>query len=77
MARAYNRMPHELGRLPVTYYQTLVNHLLDQSKPTSSGEGGVGDGGTFRSEDVDDEGRVVDVNVDDLIRQGRVKGIGR
>lgn len=76
VARFYNRMPHELGKLPLTYYQTLVNHVQDTLRPTRTDETPKGEG-TFSSSDVDDSDGVVSVDVDALIRQGRTVGIDR
>jgi hypothetical protein len=70
LAKAYGFKPHELGRLPLTYYQTLVLGITE-SAPKSKSE----DEGEFDLDDVDDTDKVVEIDVDELIRQKRITGV--
>lgn len=72
LAKAYGFKPHELGRLPLTYYQTLV---LGISEQPAAAKGPKGEG-RFDVDDVDDADQVVDIDVDELIRQKRIVGTG-
>lgn len=54
-------MPHELGKLPLTYYQTLVDMLRSMREAENQTSG-------------DDE--VLDVDVDALVRKGQRSGFG-
>ena len=59
------RLPHEL-RIPLTYFQTLVDFLREEqtaTPPTRNGDDG-------ENEDV------VSVDVDELIRKGKRSGFG-
>lgn len=58
-------MPHELGKLPLTYYQTLVNHLREETASSQP-----------RNGDDDENEDVVSVDVDALIRKGQTTGFG-
>jgi len=55
-------LPHELGKLPLTYYQTLVDTLRDMRAAEIAAARGEDD--------------VIDVDVDAMIRKGRRAGFG-
>jgi len=59
------RLPHEFGRLPLTYFQTLVDQLVAHNEreygPTRNGSG------------LDDDDEEL-VDVDELIRKGQAQG---
>lgn len=62
-AHFWRRLPHELGRLPLTYFQTLFEATLETAPEPPTRNGG------------DDENEdVVSVDVDDLIRKGQRQG---
>lgn len=56
------RLPHELGNLPITYFQTLVERLVAQNRPQS------------RNDSAGDGTELADVDVDALIRKGQREG---
>ena len=59
--RVWWRLPHELGQLPLTYYQTLVDALRDMRA----------------AEDAPiTEDDALDIDVDAMIRKGRRTGFG-
>jgi hypothetical protein len=62
-AHYWRRLPHELGRLPLTYFQTLFEATLEDAPqpPTRNGDDG-------ENEDA------VSVDVDALIRKGQRQG---
>lgn len=61
------KLPHEFGGLPLTYFQTLADRTMahDRMEGSPSRNGSGPD---------DDDGELVDVDVDDLIRKGQAKG---
>jgi hypothetical protein len=59
------KLPHEFGRLPLTYFQTLVENTYTSPKTVSP----------TRNDSGDDDG-VELVDVDELIRKGRRNGFG-
>jgi len=73
VAKAYPAFkPHELGRLPLTYYQTLVESISAPVGASSNPKGS----GRLDLDEVDDAEKVVEIDIDEMIRQGRVKGAG-
>jgi len=54
-------LPHELGKLPLTYYQTLVDMLRSMRAAESQ---------------TSEDNEVLDVDVDALVRKGRRSGFG-
>lgn len=58
-------MPHELGKLPLTYYQTLIDHFREEAASSQT-----------RNGDDDENEGVVSVDVDSLIRKGQTTGFG-
>ena len=63
-AHYWRRLPHELGSLPLTYFQTLYDAVVEASKPLTR------NGGEDENEDV------LSVDVDELIRKGQRTGFG-
>ena len=63
-AHFWRKLPHELGRLPLTYFQTLFD--------ASTASAGTPPART----DGDDATDVVSVDVDELIRKGQRSGFG-
>jgi hypothetical protein len=63
-ARFWRRMPHELGRYPVTYYQTLIDGM-NESLAAS----------VVKTHDDSSEERS-DVDVDELTSKGQRAGFG-
>lgn len=61
-ARFWQRLPHDLGPLPLTYFQTLFEASLEAAPPPTR------NGGENDNEDV------LSVDVDDLIRKGQRSG---
>lgn len=58
-------MPHEFGKLPITYFQTLLDHMTRQHR-----------GSPVTRSDTGDETDVEVVDVDDLIRKGQLAKAG-
>ena len=61
-ARFWQRLPHELGPLPLTYFQTLFEAAVEEASPPTR------NGGEGENEDV------LSVDVDELIRKGQRSG---
>lgn len=62
-AHFWRRLPHELGRLPLTYFQTLFEATLEEASEPQS-----------RNGDDDENEDVVSVDVDELVRKGQRSG---